>query len=505
MSSELENIKKENEALKVEIELLKKRIQSDPYKVMFESSPDIIIKLDNKYQVIIIHIPGFSNERLDALIGKNIFDITPAFAHEKMAVALEEVFQQGKTIKYESDGVTFDSYRYYENYLSPIKDSESEIQCVYFISREITAQKLAEKILIDSERKLKTVYENSIQILTILDLERRFTWFNKNALDRSPGVLGRTLVIGAAAETYIEESQRPVFIENFNKAKNGEVITYTRTIRFDNETMFIDYTLSPIIENAVVIGVSLTGINVTKHKEYEDYLKRINLELVQQNEQLNQYSYIISHNLRGPIATLMGLVQIIDHCKDDVAQLGEVVQHIHKSAVNLDVIIKDLNAIITHEDKESVLRTTIYLKEECEGILFLLSSQIDKANALIVCNFEQCPTIFSIKSYIHSILYNLISNAIKYKKALTMPQIRISSSPENESEICIECQDNGMGIDMEKFGDKLFGFYKRFHTHVEGKGLGLHLVKKQVELLGGRVEVKSVVNEGTSFKIFLPK
>jgi len=505
MSSELENSKKEIEALKVEIELLKSQIQSDPYRVMFESSPDIIIKLDSKYNVIIIHIPGFSNDRLDTLIGKNIFDITPVFAHEKMAIAFEEVFQQGKTIKYESDGVAFDSYRYYENYLSPIKDSESEIQYLYFISREITAQKLAEKILIDSERKLKTVYENSIQILTILDLERRFTWFNKNALDRSPGVLGRALVIGAAAETYIEESQRPIFIENFNKAVKGEVVTYTRTVHFNNETIFIEYTLSPIVENAVVIGVALTGINVTKHKEYEDYLKRINLELVQQNEQLNQYSYIISHNLRGPIATLMGLVQVFDHCKDDVAQLTEIVQHIQKSAISLDTIIKDLNAVITQEDKEAILRTTIYLKDEYEGIIFLLSSQIDKAGAVIICNFEQCPTIHSIKSYIHSILYNLISNAIKYKKMLTMPQIRVSSYPESDTEICIECQDNGMGIDMEKFGDKLFGFYKRFHTHVEGKGLGLHLVKKQVELLGGRVEVQSVVNEGTIFKIFLPK
>ncbi|HSY62199.1 MAG TPA: ATP-binding protein, partial [Cytophaga sp.] len=122
----------------------------------------------------------------------------------------------------------------------------------------------------------------------------------------------------------------------------------------------------------------------------------------------------------------------------------------------------------------------------------------------IIYNFEKCPDVFSIKSYLHSILYNLISNAIKYKRKYILPVIYISSYMENEKEVCIECCDNGLGIDMEKFGDKLFGFYKRFHSHVEGKGLGLHLVKKQVGLLEGRIEVQSVVNKGTTFRIILP-
>ena len=504
MSAELENIKSENEFLKAEVERLKTQIQADAYKIIFDSSPDIIIQLDNSYKILIIHIPHVPLERLDLLVEKNIFDVTPLFTHAKMMHALEEVFQQGKVVTYESEGEALGAYRYYENYLSPIKDADDHILSTYFISREITTQKLAQKVLLENERKLKTVYENSIQILTILDLERRFTWYNKNALDRSPSILGRPLVLGERAETYIEESQQELFVLNFNKALCGEVITYTRGVLLNGKTIYFEYTLSPVIENGEVVGVSLSGINVTKHKEYEDYLKRINLELIQQNEQLNQYSYIISHNLRAPIATLMGLVQIFEQEKNNTIQIEEVMQLIYRCAVNLDIIIKDLNTIISYEEHLTGLLSKIDLKEECEVIEFLLSSQIYNASAQIIYHFEKCQILFSIKSYLHSILYNLISNAIKYKRNYVLPIIHVSCYMENEKEVCIECSDNGLGIDLERFRHKLFGFYKRFHSHVEGKGLGLHLVKKQVELLGGRIEVQSVVNEGTTFKIILP-
>lgn len=501
--SELEYYKSENERLKKEIEHLNNQVHSNAYKVMFESSPDIIIQLNSFNKILIIHIPDISINRLEALQGRDIFEVTPLYAHKKMENALKEVFQEGKTIQYYSEGETLGAYRYYDNYVSPIKDETGNVMSVYFRSREVTVQKKAEKILLDSERKLKTVYENSIQILTILDLERKFTWFNRNALLRSPSVLGRELEIGVAAETYIEESQRELFIENFNKAAAGEVVTYLREVNLKPGIIFIEYTLSPIVEEDEVVGVALTGMNVTKHKEYEDYLKRVNLDLVQQNERLNQYSYIISHNLRGPIATLMGLVSIFDQCKEDPIQTNELIGLIKKSSTNLDTIIVDLNAVLSSNSKEETSLTEINLRAECSDIVFLLSSQVEKSGAVFLYELK-CESIYSIRSYIHSILYNLISNAIKYKSLHIKPIIEISSYIENET-VCIVCKDNGIGIDLNMFGDKIFGFYKRFHTHVEGKGLGLHLVKKQVELLHGRIEVKSSIGEGTTFSIFLPK
>jgi signal transduction histidine kinase len=98
----------------------------------------------------------------------------------------------------------------------------------------------------------------------------------------------------------------------------------------------------------------------------------------------------------------------------------------------------------------------------------------------------------------------MLTNAIKYRRPNVTPQICVTTT-EVENYVCLAFTDNGMGIDLEKNKEKLFGMYKRFHIHVEGKGLGLHLVKTQVEALNGRIEVESMLGEGTSFKIYLPK
>ena len=110
--------------------------------------------------------------------------------------------------------------------------------------------------------------------------------------------------------------------------------------------------------------------------------------------------------------------------------------------------------------------------------------------------------LLTIKSYITSIFTNLISNSIKYRASDRECNITISTYKQNDN-IFIEFEDNGMGIDLDKFGDQIFGLYKRYHRHVEGTGMGLHLVKSQIEAMGGRISVDSALNKGTTFKIEL--
>jgi hypothetical protein len=109
--------------------------------------------------------------------------------------------------------------------------------------------------------------------------------------------------------------------------------------------------------------------------------------------------------------------------------------------------------------------------------------------------------IYSVRPMVHSILYNLISNAIKYRASTRRPEITITS--DLRQNYVLEVKDNGLGIDLKRYKDSLFKLYKRFHFHTEGKGLGLYLVKLQAETLGGKVEVQSEINESTHFKVFL--
>ena len=124
---------------------------------------------------------------------------------------------------------------------------------------------------------------------------------------------------------------------------------------------------------------------------------------------------------------------------------------------------------------------------------------------MFVINLDfRCPEIFSIKAYINSILYNLISNAIQYRSLDRKLIINISSYCKLDM-VIIEISDNGIGIDLERYRDDLFKLYKRFHSHIEGKGLGLYIVKQQVEKLNGSIEVESQPDKGTRFIVSLPQ
>ena len=126
---------------------------------------------------------------------------------------------------------------------------------------------------------------------------------------------------------------------------------------------------------------------------------------------------------------------------------------------------------------------------------------IQDNNVSIIYNFDEVPGMLTLKSYMHSIFYNLISNSIKFRKTDSIPVINIKSCKEDDKIILI-FKDNGIGIDMEKKGRYLFGLYKRCHPeHAEGKGMGLFMVKTQVNALGGKISLTSSVNEGAKFKI----
>lgn len=115
----------------------------------------------------------------------------------------------------------------------------------------------------------------------------------------------------------------------------------------------------------------------------------------------------------------------------------------------------------------------------------------------------QADTIQSIDTYLESILYNLIYNGIKYCRDDVKSTIQIHSY-KKRNRVYIEVEDNGIGIDLDRFGKKIFGLYQRFHDHVNGKGIGLYLVKTQVEALQGKISIDSEVNRGTTFKLTFP-
>jgi signal transduction histidine kinase len=502
MDEHLDALEKENQKLREEIIYLKNELNQNTYKILFEATPDIVIQVTTEYKILICHIPGFPAETLDSLKGMDIFIVTPETLREKMSVALQKVFSSGEIIRYESEGLVLDEYRYYSNYLAPIKDENDTITSAYFISREITQQKLSEKIILDSERKLKGLFGSSQHLHILMDLDQKLVWFNKRATETSKILFSRALEVGLPMVDFLKQEVKATFNADFENSLKGEIIIYQRHYIIANaQSFYLEMLLQPVFEDSQLIGVSLVGVETTERKKNEEKLEKINRELVQHNQRLNQYSYIISHNLRGPIVTLLGLVSLFESNKESLFR-EELIGHIKTSTLHLDNIIKDLNTVLSQTGKD-LNKTNVNLGEELQMVKDLLKGQIESAETSIKSNFNNIGELYTVKSFLQSILLNLMSNALKYKRKEVPLEISIDARISEEKTLCLSFTDNGLGIDLEKNKDKIFGIYKRFHPHIEGKGLGLHLVKTQVDLLGGEIEITSEVDKGTTFKIYL--
>jgi signal transduction histidine kinase len=138
-----------------------------------------------------------------------------------------------------------------------------------------------------------------------------------------------------------------------------------------------------------------------------------------------------------------------------------------------------------------------------EDIKFSIKNIIEKERVSILYDFEEGGELYSLKSFMHSIFYNLIQNSIKYRRLDIDPVINIKTQMSN-GKMTVIYTDNGRGIDTSKYANEIFGLYKRFDTSVEGKGMGLFMVKMQVESLDGNISIKSELNKGTEFLLEFP-
>ena len=235
--------------------------------------------------------------------------------------------------------------------------------------------------------------------------------------------------------------------------------------------------------------------------ETNNQLTTTNQELIRHNNDLLQFSYTVSHNVRGPLASLIGLINLLQR-ENPTDEEVTILNHVNKSLFSLNSIINDLSSIIDIRNAIVQVIQKVVFADEIDIIQSLLIKQIQDQHVHIETDFKSVPEIYSVKAMVSSILYNLISNAIKYRSPDRAPQIKVTTTCL-ETFVRIDVTDNGLGIDLERFRSNLFGLYKRFHTHTEGKGLGLFLVKLQSEALGGHVEVVSTEGTGTTFSIYL--
>ena len=234
-------------------------------------------------------------------------------------------------------------------------------------------------------------------------------------------------------------------------------------------------------------------------------LSESNLKLSKYNEQLEQFAFLAAHNFRGPVASLLGLIQLVEMQPDATAQeLLTFIGNIKSVAIKLDDVITDLNQILHQNTKDkSPTLELVSFENIMERVENALNAQIIEAQAMIEKDFTQLPEINSESEAIEQILYQLLSNSLAFRGKNKECIIKISTTQHGDHRFII-IEDNGIGIDLELYGEKVFGVYQTFHLGKGGKGLGLFSVRNTVHRLGGHIHVESKPNQGTKFTIELP-
>lgn len=291
------------------------------------------------------------------------------------------------------------------------------------------------------------------------------------------------------------------------KRTNEELVLRDEEIRTQNNDLFNQReelaSQNEELQSARQLIEKQNNEIILRNESLEEEIKERTKDLVEYNQQLEQFAFITAHNLRAPVARILGLGNVLEFaCKsyeDEKSIIGKLIF----ATKELDTVVKDLSAILDSRKNNISLITDVSLQEELRLIKENLEKEILETNAEIEADFSKAPLIRTLKPYLDSILINLIGNAIKYRHLERRPLIRIKSEIV-ENQFCLTVSDNGIGMDLSSYKEKLFTLYSRFHDHVEGKGMGLYLVKTQVTALGGKIEVESEIDNGTTFRILFP-
>ncbi len=392
--------------------------------------------------------------------------------------------------------------KWFQLVVAPLANHDEKGAVILHI--DITDRKEAEESLVKSEANLRSVFENTDLGIVLLDVNCKVVSFNTLAKMAMMNHFGKKLKLGAAGVNYFPKNRRQDIKKAISRAYKGEIVSYETTYNSpDGTSEWYEVRWLRVIDGSIEnSGIMLTFKNITEKKNQEKQNNKITADLVQRNRDLEQFAYIVSHNLRAPVANILGLLNLNAINPDDEEGI-DTLNALKTSVNNLDRVIADLNQILQVNSQINQKWELVSLSELVEEIKLSISQIVRQTRVRIKCNFSAVDEIVTLKSYMYSIFQNLIVNSIKYSKPDVDPVININSDTDGKT-ISIVFADNGKGIDLNKNGQSIFGLYKRFDKGVEGKGMGLFMVKTQVESLRGTIRVQSEVNKGTRFTISLP-
>lgn len=381
---------------------------------------------------------------------------------------------------------------------------------LYFVSqvKDITEWKNADVALRESERRWIFASEGSGGGIWDWDLLNNTVFHSEQCIrmigyepwefDNIPGVWTKR----------VHPDDRQKYIDDIKAYINGETDTYSnqhRVLCKDGTYKWI-WDRGKVIEydkNDKPTRIIGTHADITEQKQQEERLRHT-LDMVSgQNSRLLNFAYIVSHNLRTHSSNFKMIMDILSDPATSKSEREELSGHLKQVSEQLHDTIANLNEVVSIQTNIDIQTCEINLHNYFNRAIELLCNDISRCQVNIDNRIPiDCKLVYN-PAYMESIIFNLLSNAIKYRSLVRKPEITISYFNVPEDKYGFVVSDNGIGIDLKKYGDQLFGMYKTFNGNPDAKGMGLFITKNQVESLGGSIEVTSEVDKGTAFRVCL--
>lgn len=408
---------------------------------------------------------------------------------------------------------TKNEYIWLEDRVVPKLNEAGAVTDLYGSARDITLQRKTNLELQEKNELVSRLVATSDQFFYIVSLDEENSFINnfkfqswqieaiqgrtRDDIKKNP--LGWVQAIHPDDLPDVEEANRQMFsthspVMRIYRVKHKKTGAY----------VWIEDYVVPVADDDGKIRELYGAVrDISERKKADLEKEQLIKELGNKFNEAQQFNYIVSHNLRAPVAHIIGLVKLLDMDMDE-EELKDIVDYISEAAISMDELLNDLNTILSARSNLNEKIESFLLTDVINTISNNLKKEITTTDATI--NNDITPDanrISSIKSYVQSIIFNLVANAIRYRHQSRTPHILVSATRTNGRTI-IKVKDNGIGMDLREGKNKdIFGFYSRLSDKGEGKGLGLYMTKTQVESLGGSISVESTPGKGSTFIVTL--
>lgn len=487
-------------------------------KALFDSSIQSIFLLGKNFEVLEFNkrasdsIGKIWNKRLS--IGDNIGEYFIDAMHERFITCFKSALGGKKSVIEQKIDYPNGLKVWSEITFVPVYNMDGEIFGVSFSTLDITERKSVESKLRKNEANLSSLIENDNTLIWAVDRNCRLILFNSHFRAFFEKTYNTILTDHDDILSHLSKETQNYFKVQFHKVFKGNSVREDFEIQLPTGKFVAEIIINPIISEGEIIGASVISMDIADRKFRETELEQLNSSYKQEieirkkieedlkfkNNELDTFIYKASHDLRGPIASLMGLYNAATIEIKDTKSL-EYLEYINKTAQRMDQVLKALIGLSEIKDRALNLES-VNLKAVVDEVL----SVLEVKNSLNETEFQiQVPdvTIVTDTGLLTVIIKNLLENAIRYSRLSIKSIIKLNASLLADQSVQLTISDNGLGMPAH-IQDKVFNMFFKGNNLSPGSGLGLYMVKSAAYRLGGKVSLKSAVNKGTTLQVKLP-